>query len=149
MPRADWSDDACPIARTLSVLGERWSMLIVREAMQGCTRFSDFRDRLGIAPDVLSARLSALVTIGVFDAVDYQEPGDRRRQQYELTTAGRELSTVLTSLGQWGRTHLPTAHDNGYRFIDSATREPVRACLRRRDGQTVDPAGVILAQRAT
>ncbi|WP_422741941.1 winged helix-turn-helix transcriptional regulator [Mycobacterium sp. WMMD1722] len=147
MPRADWSEDDCPIARSLSVLGERWAMLIVREAMQGCTRFTDFRDHLGIAPDILSARLSALVAMGVFEAVDYREPGDRRRQQYELTAAGRELSTVLASLAHWGRAHLPMERDNGYRFVDSVTGQPVRAGLRRGDGRPADPAKVILARR--
>lgn len=141
-------DDDCPIARAMAVLGERWSMLILREAMLGRTRFSDFRNELGIAPDILSNRLSALVAAGVFEVVDYQEPGDRRRQRYELTDAGHDVSTILVALGQWGRTHMPSATDSGYRFVETATRRSVRAVLSRRDGQTVEPADVVLVPAA-
>lgn len=141
-------DDDCPIARAMAILGERWSMLILREAMLGRTRFSDFRIELGIAPDILSNRLSALVAAGVFAVVDYQEPGDRRRQRYELTDAGHDVSTILVALGQWGRTHMPSATDSGYRFVEAATRRSVRAVLSRRDGQTVEPADVVLVPAA-
>jgi DNA-binding HxlR family transcriptional regulator len=140
-------DDNCPIARATAVLGERWSMLILREAMLGRTRFSDFRNELGIAPDILSNRLSALVAAGVFEVVDYQTPGDRRRQRYELTDAGHDVSTILVALGQWGRTHIPSATDSGNRFVETATRKPVRAVLSRRDGQIVEPTDVILVPK--
>lgn len=144
MTKTEWADDPCPIARSLGVLGERWSMLIVRDAMLGSTRFSEFRTSLGIAPDILSARLTALVAAGVFETVEYQEPGARRRRRYELTTAGRELSTILASLAQWARTHLPPAEDNRNRFIDTTTKQQVLPCLRRSDGRLVDPADAVL-----
>jgi DNA-binding HxlR family transcriptional regulator len=129
-------------------VGERWSILLVREALQGSTRFSDFRSRLGIAPDVLSARLSGLVSAGVFETVDYQDAGDRRRQRYELTDAGRELSVILASLAQWGVKNVKTEKSSDYRFVESATRQPVAAFLRRRDGEIVDPADVVMRLRA-
>lgn len=131
----------------MGVLGERWSVLIIREALRGRTRFSEFRSELGIAPDVLSARLASLVAAGVFEQVEYQEVGDRRRQAYELTEAGHALSTVMASLAQWGYSYLPRAADNGYRFVDSATQEPVLAGLRRRGGEIADPAGVALVRK--
>lgn len=137
-------DDECPIARAMAVLGERWSMLILREAMMGRTRFSEFRTELGIAPDILSSRLSTLVACGVFDVVDYQDPGDRRRQRYELTAAGHEASTILVALGQWGRVHMPSVTDSGHRFVETATRRTVRAVLTRRDGELVEPTDVVL-----
>lgn len=143
-----WSDNSCPIARSLSVVGERWSILLVREALQGSTRFSDFRTRLGIAPDVLSARLASLVDAGVFETVEYQDPGDRRRQRYELTEAGRELSVILAALAQWGVEHVKTEKSSNYRFVESATRQPVGACLRRRDGTIVAPADVVMTLKA-
>jgi len=101
------TDSTCSIARSLSVLGERWTFLILREAFSGVTRFAQFRDSLGIAPDVLTDRLSTLVEYGVMTREPYQEPGSRVRFDYHLTPAGDELRVVLGSLQQWGDEHLP------------------------------------------
>lgn len=104
-------DTTCSIARCLGVLGERWTFLILREAFFGVTRFAQFRENLGIAPDVLSDRLSTLVDYGVMEREPYQEPGARARSAYLLTPAGRELRVVLSALQQWGDEHLP--HPDG------------------------------------
>ena len=100
-------DDPCAIARSLGVLGERWTFLILREASQGADRFSQFREALGVAPDVLAERLSTLVAYGVMEKVPYQEPGERARASYRLTPPGEELTVVLAALQQWGDEHLP------------------------------------------
>jgi len=100
-------DSACSIARSLGVLGERWTFLILREAFSGATKFAEFRDRLGIAPDVLSDRLSTLVEYGVMEREPYQEPGARPRFAYQLTPAGTDLRVVLSALQQWGDKYLP------------------------------------------
>jgi len=97
----------CSIARSLCVLGERWTFLILREAFSGVTRFSDFRARLGVAPDVLTDRLATLTEAGVLTREPYQEPGRRARYAYQLTPAGEELRVVLGSLQQWGDEHFP------------------------------------------
>jgi DNA-binding HxlR family transcriptional regulator len=104
-------DSRCSIERTLGVLGERWTFLILREAFLGATRFAEFRDRLGIAPDVLSARLGTLTEYGVLHREPYQEPGERQRHAYRLTDSGRELQVILSALQQWGDEHLP--HPDG------------------------------------
>jgi DNA-binding HxlR family transcriptional regulator len=91
----------------VQLLGERWTFLILREAFGGVTHFADFKDALGIAPDVLSERLTSLVEGGVMTREPYQELGTRVRFSYELTQAGRELQTVLGALQQWGDDHLP------------------------------------------
>ena len=100
-------DSSCAIARSLGVLGERWTFLILREATLGVTRFAQFRDSLGIAPDVLTERLATLVEYGVLERVAYQEPGSRSRSAYILTPVGRQLAVVLAALQQWGDEHLP------------------------------------------
>jgi DNA-binding HxlR family transcriptional regulator len=100
-------DSPCSIARSLGVLGERWTLLILREAWLGTDRFSQFREALGVAADVLSERLSTLVEHGVMKKVPYQEPGERARASYRLTPAGEELMVVLGALQQWGDEHLP------------------------------------------
>ncbi len=100
-------DSPCSIARTVAVVGDPWSVLILRDAFLGTTRFADFRASLGIAPDVLSARLGALVDEGVLERRPYQEPGRRVRDGYHLTEAGRDLKLVLGALQQWGDDHRP------------------------------------------
>jgi DNA-binding HxlR family transcriptional regulator len=100
-------DQSCSIARSLCVLGERWTLLILRDALLGATRFAEFREELGVAPDVLSDRLATLVEYGVFEREPYREPGARTRYAYRLTPAGNELAIVLGALQQWGDEHLP------------------------------------------
>jgi DNA-binding HxlR family transcriptional regulator len=96
----------CSVARALSVVGERWSLLIVREALDGARRFGEFHSRLGIARNLLATRLETLVTAGVMRRVPYQEPGDRQRFAYELTEQGRALRPTLVALLEWGDTYL-------------------------------------------
>jgi DNA-binding HxlR family transcriptional regulator len=104
---AQHPDSSCSIARSLDVLGERWTFLILREAFLGANRFAEFRDRLAVAPDVLSDRLATLVEFGVMEREPYQEPGARARLGYKLTPAGQELRVVLGALQQWGDLHVP------------------------------------------
>jgi DNA-binding HxlR family transcriptional regulator len=97
----------CSIARTLEVLGERWTFLVVREALSGTTRFADFRATLGVAPDILTNRLNTLVEAGVLARRPYQEDGKRTRQEYVVTPAGNDLRVILGALQQWGDEHRP------------------------------------------
>lgn len=95
---------SCTLARSLAVIGARWSPLILREAHNGITRFADFREILGIAPDVLSDRLATLVQAGVLEKRQYHPAGERPRDEYVLTQAGRELKLALSALQEWGDT---------------------------------------------
>jgi DNA-binding HxlR family transcriptional regulator len=102
------ADPACSIERCLNVLSDRWSFLIVREAMMaGVERFADFQHRLGIAPNVLSNRLEHLVDARVLTKRSYQEPGSRARRSYHLTPSGKDLAIPLAALQQWGDQHAP------------------------------------------
>ncbi len=105
---SDPSGPRCSIARTLEVVGERWSLLVVREAFRGRTRFAEFRDALGIASDVLTARLRTLVEAGILERRPYQDAGARERYSYHLTPAGVDLRLVLGALQQWGDVHRPS-----------------------------------------
>lgn len=102
-------ENSCSIARSLEVLGERWTFLVVREALSGTTRFAEFRANLQVAPDVLTTRLNTLVAAGVLERRPYQEEGRRVRHDYHLTPAGAELQVVLGALQQWGDAHRPYA----------------------------------------
>ncbi len=102
----DYPDQVCSIARSLEVVGERWSLLILRDAVLGTERFEEFQESLGIASNVLTNRLKRLCDEGVLERVsDPQRPG---RPKYVLTDKGRELAPVLIVLMKWGDRHYPT-----------------------------------------
>jgi DNA-binding HxlR family transcriptional regulator len=100
MQRTSFRDMNCSVAQCLEVIGEWWSMLIVRDAFLGVTRFDDFAARLGISRNVLNERLGHLVDAGVLDRVPYREHPPR--YDYRLTDKGRDLWPVLTAMRQWG-----------------------------------------------
>ena len=100
MKRASFSDMHCSVAQSLEIIGEWWTLLILRDCFLGVTRFEDFADRLGIARNVLSARLDTLVDADVLTRVTYDEA--RSRHHYRLTDKGRALLPVLTAIRQWG-----------------------------------------------
>jgi DNA-binding HxlR family transcriptional regulator len=98
--KARFAEFSCSIARTFDVIGERWTALLLRDVMLGVTRFDDMQRDLGIARNVLAARLDALVEDGVLERRPYQE--NPVRHDYVLTEKGRELGTALLTLMAWG-----------------------------------------------
>jgi DNA-binding HxlR family transcriptional regulator len=97
----------CPIANTLEIVGEKWTLLILRESMYGVTRYADFQQVLGCPRNLLAERLQMLVEYGIFAAQPYQEPGERTRQEYRMTEKGARLIPVLQGLLEWGEEYLP------------------------------------------
>jgi DNA-binding HxlR family transcriptional regulator len=104
--RSKLSADNCSVARTVALIGEKWTLLLLREAYYGTRRFNDFEARLGVARNLLTARLQTLVDGGLLTRMPYQEPGARTRHEYRLTDAGRELFPIVVALLQWGDAHL-------------------------------------------
>lgn len=100
-----YDEQVCSIARALEVIGERWTLLIVRDVQLGLHRFEDIQTELGIARNVLTNRLSALVEAGVLERRPYS--GHPQRFEYHLTPMGRELAVPIVALMQWGDRHLP------------------------------------------
>ena len=100
MRRHSLAGEACPIARTLDIVGEWWTLVLVRDAFRGARRFEDFRS-VGIADNILSARLRKLIDEGIFERRPYQS--NPERFEYLLTEKGRDLLTVLGALGLWGK----------------------------------------------
>jgi DNA-binding HxlR family transcriptional regulator len=107
MPRST-TMPPCPIGRAVEVLGERWTLLIMRNATHGMTRFEDFRADLGIADNVLSIRLARLVDAGLLTRVPYRN-GGRTRHEYRLTQAGADMTPILRALADWGAQHTSPA----------------------------------------
>jgi DNA-binding HxlR family transcriptional regulator len=106
MSEASWDRSQCSVAGTLAVVGEKWSLLVLREAFLGVRRFADFQRALGAPKAVLSDRLGTLVEQGILDRVPYQADGERRRHEYRLTRKGRDLYPTLVALMQWGDRYL-------------------------------------------
>lgn len=100
MQRKSFADLHCSVAQCLEVVGEWWTMLILRDAFLGVTRFDDIQERLGISRNILSRRLAALVDAGVLKKVLYSEHPPR--YEYKLTRKGVDLWPVLTAMRQWG-----------------------------------------------
>jgi len=113
--------ELCSVARTLEIIGDRWTWLIVRDAFLGLSKFAEFRDSLGIAPNVLTERLSRLVEEGVLERTLYSERPPRHA--YGLTEKGEELFVGLNALRQWGDRYL--------------CAEPMRLLRRKSDGTPV------------
>jgi DNA-binding HxlR family transcriptional regulator len=106
--RTTWTGVPCPIARAVDVLGEPWTLLILRNATTGTTRFDAFRAELGIADNVLATRLARLVDAGLLVRVPYRD-GGRTRDEYRLTQAGADALPVLEALGAWGARYTTPA----------------------------------------
>jgi DNA-binding HxlR family transcriptional regulator len=100
--RFRYSAENCSIALTLEIIGERWTLLVLREAFYGVRRFDDFHRTLGCARNLLTARLHTLVDHGILRREPYREPGSRLRYDYRLTDKGLHLFPVLLALMQWG-----------------------------------------------
>ncbi|MFL1377720.1 MULTISPECIES: winged helix-turn-helix transcriptional regulator [unclassified Nocardiopsis] len=137
MPDQEWTDPHCPVARTLDLLGDRWSLLIVRDAFDGVRRFSDFQRGLGIARNILIDRLRALIAVGVME----QHPNERgTRNEYVLTDKGRDLFTVVVALRQWGERHAFAPGEEHSELLALATNTPVPPLTpTAADGTPLDP----------
>ena len=140
----------CSLAQTLEVIGERWTLLILRDAFFGVRRFDDFQSDLGIARNILAARLKRLVDEGILE----RRSGEGGRGEYALTERGLDLQPVLLSMTHWGDKHKP--HPKGKRvvFVDRATNQPIAPMsARAADGRALAPreikgvAGPALAGR--
>jgi len=135
MLKRDYEGQVCSIARALEVVGDRWTLLIIRDIALGCRRFDQLLDSLGIASNVLSERLSRLVDEGVLDRVAYSERPERF--EYRLTEKGGELRVVLLALMQWGDRHLSERPPRIARRRADRSRVTVRVVAK--DGSVVAP----------
>jgi DNA-binding HxlR family transcriptional regulator len=134
--RKSFADMPCPIARSLEQVGEWWSILILRDAFAGKTRFDEFQLSLGIAPNMLARRLAALVAAGMLERRLYSERPPRH--EYVLTERGRDFRTVLLALLDFGHRHFAVA-GGGVRIVDAttgATAEPI--LVDRRTGKPLN-----------
>ncbi|WP_020673419.1 winged helix-turn-helix transcriptional regulator [Amycolatopsis nigrescens] len=110
-----WTDPNCPVARAVDVIGDRWSLLIIRDAMDGARSFTDFQQRTGIARNILADRLRKLAAYGLIAQVD---ASSGKRRVYALTAAGKDLFPVIVTLRQWGERHAFAAGEPHSVLVD-------------------------------
>ncbi|MEN7531015.1 helix-turn-helix domain-containing protein [Cupriavidus sp. DL-D2] len=129
----------CSIAGTLSLIGEKWTILILRDVFSGVRRFDDFLERLQCSPAVLSARLKTLTEAGLLRKIGYKEPGERERFAYHPTRAAVELLPVIVGLMQWGDDHLTTCGQGPAEIRSKVNGLKVRAALVDENNDPVAP----------
>jgi len=120
MERKSFGNMQCPVARTLERVGEWWSILILRDALHGLTRFDQFQKSLDIAPNMLTRRLNSLVESGLLERRQYSERPPRH--EYILTDLGRDFRSILVALNTWGNKHF-APEGPSVLLIDSTTGE--------------------------
>ncbi|MBU0917564.1 winged helix-turn-helix transcriptional regulator [Aquabacterium parvum] len=125
MRRTSFSDMSCSIARCLEQVGDGWTLLIIREAFFGTRRFGEFQSHLGIAPNVLTARLQSLVQHGILQAMAESENG--RVLDYRLTDKGRDLFPIIIAMLQWGDRHAPAPDGPPVKIVDRESGRPIAA----------------------
>ena len=145
---ADYSHQVCSVAATLEVVGDPWTLLILRDAFAGARRFEQWQERLGVARNVLAARLKSLVGHGVLDRRLYSDRPPRF--EYVLTAKGRDLFEVLMTMAKWGDRHVYGALGGPVRFIHKTCGgafTPGLVC--EACGAMVGPTDLVRAEGAT
>lgn len=128
----------CPVARSLDAIGDWWSLLIVRDAFDGIHRFGEFQRNLGMAKNILAARLRTLVNHGIFQVVPASDGS--AYQEYVLTEKGKGLFPLIIGLRQWGEAFFYEAGEAHSRVVDRENGQPVQALeLRAADGRLLGP----------
>ena len=130
----------CSLAQTLSVIGERWTLLILRDAFFGAKRFSQFERSLGIAKNILTARLNMLVDEGILEKRDSAEGA---HAEYVLTRKGLDLQPILLAMTHWGDTYKADARGDRLVFVERASGKPIRRMSAvSEDGRALQPRDV-------
>jgi DNA-binding HxlR family transcriptional regulator len=143
MRRTSLKTANCPVARSLDVIGDWWSLLIVRDAFRGLRRFGQFQKSLGLARNILTVRLRGLVTDGILELVPAADGS--AYQDYVLTRKGLDLLPVLVALRQWGMKNFPDGGPWGTELVDRDTGRIVQGvALQADDGRPVSPDSVEL-----
>jgi DNA-binding HxlR family transcriptional regulator len=145
MKKENLATATCPIARAMDVVGDWWSILIVRDAMTGTRRFNEFAASLGLARNILAGRLKKLVAAGVLEIVPASDGS--AYNEYALTAKGRGLFYVMVALRQWSDEWVAQAGEDMPVLLDRRDLKPVASLeLRASDGRTLAPHEVVLRE---
>ena len=138
-PAMAWSTDNCTVGRTMAILGERWTVVVLREVFNGVRRFDDIRRHSGIPRQVLSNRLASLVEQDILRREPYRpERGGRTRHEYRPTAKGLDLYLVLVAVAEWGDTYLADAEGPPVEFVHRDCGEQVHPVVECAAGHRID-----------
>ncbi len=142
----DWKNVAsehCPVGSALDLFGDRWSILVIRDVMNGVRRFDELVERLSVSRATLSDRLRRLTEAGILEPSDYDDSRGRVRTEYRLTEKGWDLRFVLVALREWGDRHVIGAGNEPLRLVERDSGHDVHlALIDRESGAVVDPRQV-------
>ncbi|MEV0973796.1 winged helix-turn-helix transcriptional regulator [Microtetraspora glauca] len=141
--RTRFNDSDCPVARSIDAIGDWWSLLIVRDAFDGSRRFGEFQRGLGVAKNILAARLRTLVDGGILDVVPASDGS--AYNEYVLTPKGRDLFNVIVALRQWGEAHFFAPDEPHSEMVDRRHGHPLRALeVRSTDGRRLNAGDTVV-----
>ena len=144
MKRKGMEGNCCPVARALDVVGDWWTLLIIRDAFAGVTRFGDFQKNLGVAKNILATRLKDMVEQGLLETRDVGA-----RSEYQLTDKGRALMPVLVTLAQWGEA-FTEPEEVGAQVLDARLLKPLRRVeIRSEDGRVLGVEDIVTQAAVT
>ena len=137
--RSPVAPETCNLAKAINLIGDRWTLLILRAALYGVRRFDDFQAELGCPRTVLSERLKKLVANGLMKKRSYKAPGKRARPEYVLTATGLSLRPIFFGLTQWGDAWLGAGDVSPITFTKVGSKSTIRAAFVDVDGREVRP----------
>jgi DNA-binding HxlR family transcriptional regulator len=138
-PYSAYDSDACSIARTLALIGDRWTLLVLRDVANGVRRFDELAGHLGIARNILTTRLARLEQAGLVERRAYRESGARERHEYRLSAPGRELIPILLAFMQWGDRNLAGPDGPPALVRHAACGAPIKVTLTCENGHDLGP----------
>jgi len=130
--------DLCPVMKTVSTIGDKWILLILRECFLGFKKFDDFHENLGVSKSVLSAKLNVMITRGLLYKKQYRNEGRRGRYEYRLTGMGWDLIKVVIALMEWGNEHLVDEGEKTLKIVERDTNHSTMLHLINEAGSRTD-----------
>ena len=134
----------CPIMKSVSEIGDKWILLILRECFIGYKRFDDFHTNLQVSKSVLTTKLNKMIDLGLLQKTEYKNEGERTRYEYRLTPKGKDLRIVIITLIEWGNAHLVNPKDDTLQVVDKVNRQPVEITLVSQSGEKLGMREVTL-----
>ncbi len=135
---ADLDRQLCPVVNAVKLIGDKWTLLILREMYLGFRKFDDFQKNLTISKSVLTVKLNRMLELGLLEKKEYQVEKQRSRYEYCLTDKGIDSSKVIIALLEWGNSYLVNPKNPSITTVEKGTFSATRLCMNNEQGEVVD-----------